>query len=54
MPDPYIDPTCTALLVIDMQKGFCDPESQMEKAGLRIRPVSASGPARLECNEGAR
>ncbi len=34
MPDPYIDPTCTALLVIDMQKGFCDPESQMEKAGI--------------------
>ena len=34
MPEPYIDPTCTALLVIDMQKGFCDPESQMEKAGI--------------------
>jgi ureidoacrylate peracid hydrolase len=34
MPDPYIDPTCTALLVIDMQKGFCDPESRMEKAGI--------------------
>lgn len=31
---PYIDPTCTALLVIDMQKGFCDPESRMEKAGI--------------------
>jgi ureidoacrylate peracid hydrolase len=34
MPEPYIDPTCTALLVIDMQKGFCDPESRMEKAGI--------------------
>jgi ureidoacrylate peracid hydrolase len=34
MSDPYIDPTCTALLVIDMQKGFCDPESRMEKAGI--------------------
>lgn len=34
MPEPYIDPSCTALLVIDMQKGFCDPESQMEKAGI--------------------
>jgi ureidoacrylate peracid hydrolase len=33
-PEPYIDPSCTALLVIDMQKGFCDPESQMEKAGI--------------------
>ncbi|HSI81809.1 MAG TPA: isochorismatase family cysteine hydrolase [Solirubrobacterales bacterium] len=32
--EPYIDPSCTALLVIDMQKGFCDPESQMEKAGI--------------------
>jgi ureidoacrylate peracid hydrolase len=32
--DPFIDPTVTALLVIDMQKGFCDPESQMEKAGI--------------------
>lgn len=34
MSEPYIDPTCTALLVIDMQKGFCDPESRMEKAGI--------------------
>jgi ureidoacrylate peracid hydrolase len=34
MTEAYIDPTCTALLVIDMQKGFCDPESQMEKAGI--------------------
>src|ERR671922_755217 len=32
--EPFIDPSVTALLVIDMQKGFCDPESQMEKAGI--------------------
>jgi len=32
--DPYIDPACAALLVIDMQRGFCDPESRMEKAGI--------------------
>jgi ureidoacrylate peracid hydrolase len=32
--EPYIDPTCAALLVIDMQRGFCDPESRMEKAGI--------------------
>ena len=32
--DPYIDPRCAALLVIDMQRGFCDPESRMEKAGI--------------------
>jgi ureidoacrylate peracid hydrolase len=34
MPEPYIDPSTSALLVIDMQKGFCDPNSQMEKAGI--------------------
>jgi ureidoacrylate peracid hydrolase len=32
--EPYIDPTVSALLVIDMQKGFCDPNSQMEKSGV--------------------
>lgn len=32
--EPYIDPACAALLVIDMQRGFCDPESRMEKAGI--------------------
>jgi ureidoacrylate peracid hydrolase len=29
----YVDPRVTALLVIDMQKGFCHPESRMAKAG---------------------
>ncbi|MGH2715449.1 MAG: cysteine hydrolase family protein [Thermoleophilaceae bacterium] len=33
-PDPFVDPRVTALLVIDVQKGFCHPESQMEKAGI--------------------
>jgi ureidoacrylate peracid hydrolase len=32
--DPYIDPRCTALIVIDIQKGFCDNESRMEKSGV--------------------
>ena len=32
--EPYIDPRVTALLVIDMQKGFCHPESRMEKSGV--------------------
>jgi ureidoacrylate peracid hydrolase len=31
---PFIDPDCTALLVIDMQKGFCHPESMMAKSGV--------------------
>ena len=31
--EPYVDPRVTALLVIDMQKGFCHPESRMAKAG---------------------
>jgi ureidoacrylate peracid hydrolase len=31
---PYVDPRVTALLVIDIQKGFCDPESRMQKAGV--------------------
>jgi ureidoacrylate peracid hydrolase len=33
-PEPYIDPRVTALLVIDMQKGFCHPASRMEKSGV--------------------
>lgn len=33
-PEQYIDPRVTALLVIDMQKGFCHPESRMEKSGV--------------------
>ncbi|MGQ0570154.1 MAG: cysteine hydrolase family protein [Armatimonadota bacterium] len=34
---PFIPPEVTALLVIDMQKGFCHPESQMEKSGVGTR-----------------
>jgi ureidoacrylate peracid hydrolase len=29
---PFIDPRDTALLIIDMQNGFCHPESQMGRA----------------------
>lgn len=32
--EPYIDPRVTALIVTDMQKGFCHPESRMEKSGV--------------------
>jgi ureidoacrylate peracid hydrolase len=32
--EPYIDPRVTALIVVDMQKGFCHPESRMERAGI--------------------
>jgi ureidoacrylate peracid hydrolase len=32
--EPYIDPRVTALIVVDMQKGFSHPESRMEKAGI--------------------
>ena len=31
---PFIEPDCTALLVIDMQKGFCHPDSMMAKSGV--------------------
>jgi len=54
MPEPYIDPTCTALLVIDMQKGFCDPESQMEKAGIGTENQRAILPAVLRLVDLAR
>jgi biuret amidohydrolase len=54
MTEPYIDPTCTALLVIDMQKGFCDPESQMEKAGIGTANQRAIVPSLLQLVELAR
>jgi ureidoacrylate peracid hydrolase len=54
MPEPYIDPTCTALLVIDMQKGFCDPESRMEKAGIGTENQRAILPDLLRLVELAR
>jgi ureidoacrylate peracid hydrolase len=53
-PDPYIDPACTALLVIDMQKGFCDPESRMEKAGIGTENQRAIVPDLLRLIELAR
>jgi ureidoacrylate peracid hydrolase len=31
---PFIDPQRAALLVIDMQEGFCHPDAQMEKSGI--------------------
>jgi ureidoacrylate peracid hydrolase len=34
--EPYIEPRVAALLVIDMQNGFCHPESRMEKAGIGV------------------
>lgn len=33
IPDKFIEPDKTALIVIDMQKGFCDVDSMMEKIG---------------------
>lgn len=37
----FIDPRCTALLVIDMQNGFCHPESRMEKSGVGVKHQQA-------------
>ena len=54
MPEPYIDPTCTALLVIDMQKGFCDPNSRMEEAGIGTENQRAILPDVLKLVELAR
>ncbi|MDX6588652.1 MAG: ureidoacrylate peracid hydrolase, partial [Solirubrobacterales bacterium] len=31
---PYIDPRKSALLVIDMQEGFCSPKALMETSGI--------------------
>jgi ureidoacrylate peracid hydrolase len=52
--EPFIDPTVTALLVIDMQKGFCDPESQMEKAGIGTANQRAALPDILKLVDVAR
>jgi ureidoacrylate peracid hydrolase len=51
---PYIDPRVTALLVIDMQNGFCHPESRMEKAGIGVKHQRAIVPKVLELIELAR
>ncbi len=51
---PYIDPRVTALLVIDIQKGFCDPESRMQKAGVGTENQRAIIPNLLRLIELAR
>lgn len=53
-PDPYIDPRVTALLVIDMQNGFCHPDSRMEKAGIGVKHQRAIVPSVLRLIELAR
>jgi ureidoacrylate peracid hydrolase len=52
--EPYIDPRVTALLVIDMQNGFCHPESRMEKAGIGVANQRAIIPNVLRVLEIAR
>jgi isochorismate hydrolase len=52
--EPYIDPRVTALLVIDMQKGFCHPESRMEKSGVGTANQRAIVPDLLRLVELAR
>jgi ureidoacrylate peracid hydrolase len=52
--EPYIDPRVTALLVIDMQKGFCHPESRMEKSGIGTANQRAIIPDLLRLVELAR
>ena len=52
--EPYIDPRVTALLVIDMQKGFCHPESRMEKSGVGTANQRAIIPDLLRLVELAR
>jgi ureidoacrylate peracid hydrolase len=49
--EPYIDPRVTALLVIDMQNGFCHPESRMEKAGIGVANQRAIVPNVLKLLE---
>jgi ureidoacrylate peracid hydrolase len=39
-----VDPHKTALLVIDMQNGFCDPEGGLSKAGLDVSAMTAVVP----------
>lgn len=52
--EPYIDPRVSALLVIDMQKGFCHPESRMELSGVGTANQRAIIPALLRLVELAR
>jgi ureidoacrylate peracid hydrolase len=53
-PEPYIDPRVTALLVIDMQKGFCHPDSRMERSGVGTANQRAIIPNLLRLVEFAR
>ncbi|MBS1888674.1 MAG: cysteine hydrolase [Actinobacteria bacterium] len=46
--EPFIDPSVTALLVIDMQNGFCHSESRMEKSGVGVANQQAIVPKVLE------
>jgi ureidoacrylate peracid hydrolase len=52
--EPFIDPRVTALLAIDMQNGFCHPDSRMEKAGIGTANQRAIVPAVLSLIELAR
>jgi ureidoacrylate peracid hydrolase len=52
--EPFIDPRVTALLIVDMQKGFCDPQSRMEKAGIGTANQRAIVPNVLQLVEIAR
>lgn len=54
MTEPFIDPRVTALLAIDMQNGFCHPESRMEKAGIGTTNQRAIVPNVLRLIELAR
>jgi ureidoacrylate peracid hydrolase len=53
-PEPFIDPRITALLAIDMQNGFCHPESRMEKAGIGTANQRAIVPSVLRLIDLAR
>lgn len=52
--EPYVDPRIAALLVIDIQKGFCHPESRMEKSGVGTANQRAIIPNLLRLVELAR
>jgi len=54
MSDPYVDPRVCALLVVDMQNGFCHPESRMEKSGVGVANQRAIVPNVLRLVELAR
>lgn len=43
--DTPINPKETALLVVDMQNGFCDPQGAMARAGLNYAPQNLIIPA---------